>query len=158
MKLAVCAVVTALFVCTVSVGHAKKKVTEPIVGPDLEATSLSVKSKTRNLVTSINNVTVSLKNIGDADAPNSQITYYLSLDDVLTTQVDALNPTVDTVLHTQSLGKVKAGKTKKSTLGGGHLKQAGATQGNYIIAVVDSKNNITEVDEWNNIVVSAPIK
>jgi hypothetical protein len=89
--------------------------------------------------------------------PLSRVEFYLSDDTVLTTATDEVTTVADTLLHSVSLGAVKSGKTKKRTLGGGHLKQANAVSGQYVIALVDSDNVLSETLESNNVVVSEPL-
>ena len=146
MSLAGAAICALLFTAT---AQAKKPGTVPVIGPDLAGTSISVKTKCTPTTCSVNNLTVNVRNLGDADAPNTRISFYLSADDVLTTQSDGMN-VVDIPLHTQSLGTVKAGKTKKRTLGGGLLKKAGYVGGSYIFVVLDSDDTLVEADETNN--------
>jgi hypothetical protein len=123
-------------------------------GPaELEATAISVKSQTPGTV---NNLSVSVRNNGGQSA-NAAVEFYLSDDETLTTTPDALSSTTDVLLHRVSLGSVQAGRTKKKTLGGGHLKQASAASGMYVIAYVDAENQLVESDELNNIVASDPL-
>ena len=133
-----------------------KKPTEADGPPDLEALSITIKSNCKSSPCKINNVSLSVGNNG-GNASNSRVEFYLSDDTVLTTATDEVTTVADTLLHSVSLGAVKAGKTKKRTLGGGHLKQASAASGQYVIALVDSDNVLSETLESNNIVVSEPL-
>ncbi len=125
--------------------------------PDLSGESISFKTKCNGTTCTLNNLTFVVRNSGDGDMPNSSVSFYLSSDAVLTTETSELNPIADNLIRIQSLGKVKAGKTKKRTLGGGLLKKLGAIQGQYIIAVVDSNQSVLEFDELNNVFVSEPL-
>ena len=62
----------------------------------------------------------------------------------------------DTLIHRQSLGTVKAGKEKSRTIGGGLINRY-ETTGMYIIALIDSANQVAESDENNNVLVSDPL-
>ena len=137
--------------------QAKKPGTVPVIGPDLAVYSFGLKTKCGPATCAVNNATLVVRNEGDADVANCRVTFYLSTDTTLTTQTDALNPVADIPLHTQSLGTVKAGRTKKRTLGGGLLKKASPASGNYVIAEIDSDNAIEEANELNNIISSKEI-
>lgn len=119
--------------------------------PDLTGRSFTLKTKTRGTSTTVNNATVIIANEGDGDSSNTRVQYYLSDDAVYTT--DPLLGTPDSLFHTVSLGKVKANKTKKRTIGGGLFKNL-SPSGKFIIAVIDPDNIITESNETNNTVVS----
>jgi len=118
---------------------------------DLEGTTITVKAKcTSGSTCKIKNVTLLVQNNGDEDTSNSRVAFYLSDDTVLTTETD-------TLLHESALGKVKVGKAKKRTLGGGVIKKAGAVSGKYIIGVADSTEVLAETNELNNNVASEPL-
>ncbi len=121
-------------------------------GIDLLGNSFTYKVKQKQGVTSVNNLTFYIANQGDSDAPNSRIEYWLSDDAVFNEVADPMVPgsTADVLIHTQSLGKVKSGKTKKRTVGGGLLKGLGVLTGKYYIAVIDADNVLLEADEVNN--------
>lgn len=154
----VCAAVAATILAAAT-ADAKKPGNSPSVpGIDLAAGSFSVKAKSKKGVMSVNNFSLSVLNVGDTDAKNSRIEFWLSADDVLTTTSDPMTSTVaDQIIHTQSLGTVKAGSAKKRTVGGGLLKQLNAASGQYIIAVIDADDSVAEVDEFNNVAVSSPL-
>lgn len=122
-----------------------------VQGIDLVPVSMNFKVKSKQGVNQINNFSFYIANVGDTDAPNSRVEFYLSADPVFSPIDDPLNPTdvPDVLIHSQSLGKVKAGKSKKRTVGGGHLKQIQASLGGlpltgYVIAVIDSTNVVAE--------------
>jgi subtilase family serine protease len=117
---------------------------------DLEGTTITVKAKCTSDTCKIKNATLLVQNNGDEDTSNSRVAFYLSDDIILTT-------VTDTLLHESSLGKVKVGKAKKRTLGGGHIKKAGPVSGKYIIAVVDSTDVLAETNELNNNFTSEPL-
>jgi hypothetical protein len=126
---------------------------------DLAGSAITFKVKTKPTGSQINNFTLWVDNLGDADAQNSRVEFWLSDDNVLTTSVDPLATipvAVDTLIHTQSLGKIKAGRSKKRTVGGGHLKKLVLLPGQSIFAVVDADNTVVELDELNNI-LGAPL-
>jgi hypothetical protein len=104
---------------------------------DLVTTNITFKLKCDATTCTVNNLSVYIENQGTADAGNSSVQYWLSTDDVLSTDTDAL-------IHTVSTGKIKAGKIKKRTLGGGLLKQAQANSGEYVIVVLDSAAVVDE--------------
>ena len=111
--------------------------------PDLHATTMSFKTKCDATTCTVKNLTVLIENQGSGDAANATLDYYLSDDNVLTTETD-------TFVHRVSLGKVKAGKIKKRTLGGGLLKQHSAGSGQYVFVVIDADNSLVETDDTNN--------
>jgi len=123
---------------------------------DLAVDSFTSKTKTKNEVTSLNNVTVYISNLGDTDAKKARIDWYVSADDILTTATD--NPTTppDTLVHSQAIGTVKPGKLKKRTLGGGLLKKLDFQSGDNLFVVLDSSYVLEETDEVNN-VLSTPL-
>lgn len=124
--------------------------TPPTSGtPDLQATSMTFKTKCNDTTCTVKNLTVLIANNGTGDASNTSLDYYLSDDNNLTTETD-------TFVHRVSLGKVKAGKTKRRTLGGGLLKQHNAVSGQYVFVVIDADNTLAETDDSNN-TFSAPI-
>lgn len=125
--------------------------------PDLAGAGIVVKSKSNATTSTINNLTLLIDNNGSGDAANSRVEFYLSDDTTLTTTPDELTSVTDTLIHSQSVGTVKANRTKKRTLGGGLLKKAGATTNQHVIAVLDSTNLLEESDETNNVFVSDPL-
>lgn len=124
----------------------------PVAGgtPDLSPASIELKVKCKETSCTVKNFRLYVDNIGDGDAKNSRIHYFLSDDTSLSTETDVL-------IHQHSLGAIKAGKTKKKTVGGGVLKNAGAVPGQYVIALVDADEQTTETDENNNVAVSPPL-
>ncbi|MGI8905253.1 MAG: CARDB domain-containing protein [Candidatus Sumerlaeaceae bacterium] len=117
---------------------------QPVAGtPDLQTTSITFKTKCKETTCTIKNVTTLIENIGTGDAANTSLDYYLSADNILTTETD-------TFVHRVSLGKVKAGKTKKRTLGGGLLKQHNVVSGQYLFVVIDADGTLVELDDTNN--------
>jgi subtilase family serine protease len=116
--------------------------------PDLLVSGITFKTKCDATTCTVNNVTTYVSNVGEGDADSSKLEYYLSNDDVLTT--DPLSPDADVFIHAVSMGKVKAGKIKKRTLGGGLLKQANMTMGQYLFVVLDADQQVTELSEDNN--------
>lgn len=133
---------------TLAVAPVISLATPPAQGtPDLAPASITFKTKIKDGVESVKNFTLLVDNLGDGKAENTRLHYYLSDDDVLSTETDLL-------FHQHSLGAVKVGKTKKKTVGGGVLKQAGAVSGQYVLAVVDAEEAVEELDEENNVVVS----
>ena len=133
-------------------GNGNPNTTVP--GTDLVPVSMNFKVKNKQGVNQINNFSFYIANIGDTGAPNSRVDFYLSADSLFSPVDDPLNPAdvPDVLIHSQSLGKVKAGKSKKRTVGGGHLKQIQAGLGDvplsgYIIAVIDSTNVLLETGD-----------
>lgn len=126
-------------------------------GPDLVGESIQFKIKCKQGLCQLNNFRLMVKNQGDVDMPNSRVEFWLSDDTLLDTITDPETFLSDTLIHTQSLGKIKAGKTKKRTVGGGHLKQLGAVSGQHIIAVVNPGGVVPELDALNNEYLSAPL-
>jgi hypothetical protein len=117
----------------------------PVPGPvDLTVTDITSKTKCDDTTCTIKNLTVLIQNTGTGDAANAALDYYVSADNTLTTETDRF-------VHRVSLGKIKAGKTKKRTLGGGLLKQANAVSGQFIFAVIDADNTLAESNDNNNI-------
>ncbi len=151
----VCAAV-AVMIAAAGSADAKKPVTPggpnvTVQGTDLVPMSMSFKVKSKNGINQINNFSFYIANVGDTDAPNSRVEFWLSSDTLFSPVDDPLNPTdvPDVLIHSQSLGKVKAGKSKKRTVGGGHLKQIQSVLGDVpltgnIIAVIDSTNVVAE--------------
>lgn len=123
-------------------------------GPaDLSATSITLKIK----ADTVKNATLHVTNNG-GKALNSVVEFYLSEDETLTTTPDELTSTADLLLHRVSLGTVQAGRTKKKTLGGGHLKKADVpTSGKILIGLVDAENSVAETTETNNLGFSPPL-
>lgn len=117
--------------------------------PDLQATSMTFKTKCNTTTCTVKNLTVLITNNGTGDASNASLDYYLSDDSTLTTETD-------TFVHRVALGKVKAGKTRKRTLGGGLLKQHDAGSGDYVFVVIDADGVTSETNENNN-TFGAPI-
>lgn len=141
-----------------AVGLAKRPGTVgPDDAPDLTGRSISFRVKCKETSCTVNNLTLTVDNDGSADAPNTRVEFYLSDDATYTTTPDELSPTVDRLIHRQALGTVKARKFKKRTVGGGLLKKAQATTGQYVIAVLDADEQTSETDESNNVFVSDPI-
>lgn len=155
MKIAIAAMVACMTLALAPQCQAKGKPTPggAVEGIDLAGLRFDIKAKSKQGTTSVNNFTLWLINQGNQDASNSRVEFYLSDDAVLTTQTNVMDPltTVDQLIHTQALGKVKAGRTKKRTVGGGLLKQLSATSGQYIFAVIDADDDLLEADEQNNI-------
>lgn len=161
LKVAVAAAVVAL-VPAYSIAKKPVKPGKPgsgIGAPDLTGKSITFKTKCTETSCTVNNLTLTVENAGDADAKNSRVEFYLSDDATYTTTPDELSPTVDKLVHRQALGTVKAGKFKKRTVGGGLLKkgQTVPTTGKYVIAVLDADNDTSESNELNNVFISEPI-
>jgi len=148
-----CAIVVASSATTALQAKPKAPSTGSI---ELSVDEFTSKTKTKKGITSLNNVTVYVNNVGDTDAKKARIEWYVSDDDILTTATD--NPTTppDTLIHSQALGNVKAGKAKKRTLGGGHLKGLTPGTGQYLFVLVDSTYVIDEENELDNI-LSTPL-
>jgi hypothetical protein len=103
---------------------------------DLVTTDAFIKIKCDDTTCTVKKVTIYIENEGTADA-STTLQYWLSSDDVF-------SPGTDTLLHTVATGKIKAGKIKKRTLGGGLLKHANASSGQYVIVVLDEGNTVDE--------------
>src|SRR5688500_7097614 len=111
MKWLYCVAVAATAMIAGS-AFAQNPVAVPItqMGIDLFGHSFDYKAKEKKGVVSVNNFTFYIANQGDTDAPNSRIEYWLSDDAVFNEVPDPMDPasTADVLIHTQSLGKVKA--------------------------------------------------
>lgn len=93
-----------------------------------------------------------LSNTGSATAVNgARVEWWLSNDDVLTTEHSGTFVEVDRMIASQSIGKVKAGRQIKRTLGGGALKGQVLRPGQYLFAVVDPDGVVPELDKSNNV-------
>ena len=114
-----------------------------VPGINLVGEDFRFKAKNKQGVTTLNNFSFTVANVGDTDASNSRIEFWLSDGDAATTPI-----------HTQSLGKIKAGSFKKRTVGGGLLKQVDAASGQYIVAVIDSTGLVLETNEFDNVTTS----
>ena len=92
---------------------------------------------------------LSIKNIGNKNAPSSFVRFYLSDD---AQYIGGL----DIFLKQVATGAVKAGKNMIKTLS--YSFPLGETaSGKYIIAVIDAGNTVAESNESNNYVVYGPI-
>lgn len=92
--------------------------------------------------------TLSIQNVGIADASSSLVRFYLS--------DDAAYNEGDMFLKQVSTGTLKVGKSKNVTLSYSFPIGISATD-KYIIAVIDADNTIVEFNESNNIIVYGPI-
>ena len=92
--------------------------------------------------TRVLNATLEVANYGTLAAPNSLVEFYLSDDDLLSTDTDKR-------VHRQALGGIEPGQVKKRTLGGGLFGKA-PVSGKYLIAVVDATDLVAECDETSN--------
>lgn len=86
-----------------------------------------------------------IQNIGNRDAPSSQVSVYLSDD-------DKYDRGAETVLKPITTGKIPAGATKSKNLSF-NLPVGMTASGKYIIAVIDEANVINEIDKKNNVIV-----
>lgn len=149
---ALCAVTAAAFVAVPLPASAKPRPHEPgqpTGSPDLVGVSITFKTKADATTTTLNNAKFVAKNQGDAKAANSVVQFFVSDDNVLSTETD-------TLIHQVDLGAVQKNKTKKRTVGGGHF--AGQSMsGKRVIAVLDALEQIPESDENNNVFVSDPL-
>jgi len=159
MKVLLSSLMAVAIAGSVTTAEAKKPKPNTGVGIDLSAEKIVFKTKCKGEeFCKVNNFSLTVANLGAEDVKNTRVEFYLSDDNILTTTTDALNPVADTLIHTQSLGKMKAGAKKKRTVGGGLLKKLAPQAGQYVIGVVDANYNIEELDEVNNIIVSDPLK
>ena len=92
---------------------------------------------------------LNIQNIGNEKAYASALRFYLSNDDEYDTG--------DTLLKEKSTGKVKVGKSKKKNLK--YKFSIGETaSGQYVIAVIDADNEISEMNENNNNISYGPFE
>jgi hypothetical protein len=90
-----------------------------------------------------------VRNVGVERAPTPFLTmFYLSPDPVLSSD--------DILLATKATGKLRSGKGKKRKWKVVH-SSIRSTQYQYVIAVVDSSNAVTEENERNNRIVFGPL-
>ncbi len=112
--------------------------------PDLTGTwtSMTQTCKTKkNRTTCKIKGTLSIQNIGTRSATTSFVRYYLSTDNAYDTN--------DTFLKQVATGKVKVNKPKTKKLSYSFPIGQSAS-GQYVIAVIDADNTITESNETNN--------
>jgi hypothetical protein len=93
--------------------------------------------------------TLVVENTGYKDVPSSSVYFYLSED-------GRVDPPIDTYVKKSSTGKVKFEDNKNITFSY-RFPYGVSVSGKYIIAVLDLKNKVLEVDEDNNIVMSGEI-
>jgi hypothetical protein len=117
------------------------------IAPDLRATWTSLiqvctaKCKVKG--------TLDIQNIGNMDAPSSNVRFYLS--------DDGINYTEDSFLKQIATGKIKPGTTKTKTFS--HAFSTGqSASGRYVVAVVDKTDTIAEADEANNHAAAVPMQ
>ena len=159
MKVLLSSMLAIAIVGTAVTVEAKKPNPNTGVGIDLSAEKIVFKTQCKGEdVCKVNNFSLTVANLGAEDIKNTRVEFYLSDDDILTTLTDEITTVADTLIHTQSLGAMKAGKTKKRTVGGGLLKKLAPQAGQYVIGVVDANYDIEELDEINNIIISDPLK
>ncbi|NWF76913.1 MAG: Ig-like domain-containing protein, partial [Nitrospirae bacterium] len=119
-------------------------VTQTVNLPDLTGQWLTMtqtcKAKKTGTKCKING-TLSIQNIGTQNATTSFVRYYLSTDNTYDSQ--------DTFLKQVATGKVKVGKPKTKKLSYSFSSGQSAS-GQYVIAVIDADNTITESNETNN--------
>ena len=84
----------------------------------------------------------------EATAVRSQVAFYLSEDEVLGAD--------DTLLTTEKVRVLEAGK-EQEVAWKAKLRGLEDVLGAFVIAVVDSLDDVPEADETNNVVVSAPV-
>ncbi|NWF76691.1 MAG: hypothetical protein HXY53_09035, partial [Nitrospirae bacterium] len=93
--------------------------------------------------------TLNIQNTGNETASSSALRFYLSND--------AVYDADDILLKESSTGKVKAGMSKDKKLK--YKLPIGETaSGQYVIAVIDADNTITESNETNNAVTYGPFE
>ena len=92
--------------------------------------------------------TLTLSNVGDRDASSFFVSFFVS--------DNATYEDGDAMLKWVSLGKVKARMSKVIKLNYNFPLGQNAS-GKYIIAVIDSFNSVSEVDETNNVIAYGPI-
>jgi hypothetical protein len=140
---------TSLLVCAVA-----SLCTYGYAGPvppsaDLAGTTITLKLKcTAEGGCNVKNATFVFQNAGVVDADNSFVEFWLSDDTTLSTDTD-------TLVHRVATGKVKAGKSKKKTMGGGLLQQF--TMNKHILGVLDADHTVGESNENNNVFASDPL-
>ena len=112
-------------------------------GPDLTAMWGSIRIRPGITI----NASLTVKNIGTAEAASTVVRVYVSTDPVL----DA----GDYPIGYQRLAPIKSGKSRLYRLS--YTSPPGVDwSGRYLIAFVDSDLQIDEMSEQNNIVVSIP--
>lgn len=89
---------------------------------------------------------LTIRNIGTEDAGNFKVAYYLSDDNVLDGG--------DSLIKTKTIRSLPAGNSQKLQF---IYQSKDPLQGKFIIAEVDSDNQVLESDEGNNIVTSPQI-
>lgn len=117
-------------------------------GPDLTgawATQMRLRTKAARSSTKISAVFLA-KNIGDRDAGQSRLKYYLSSDATLDSG--------DTQLKQEDLGTIKAGETKRRQFS---ANVNSPVTGKFLIAFVDANQNVAETNENNNTVIYGPL-
>ena len=121
-------------------------------GPDLTGIWTSITQTCKNTSKGIKckiKGKLTIQNTGNQDALTSVVKYYLSNDNIFDGG--------DSFLKNVSTGKIKIDKSKIKTLSYSFAAGTSLT-GKYIIAVLDSDNQITELDETNNNVVYGPLQ
>ena len=151
MKLGLSALCALLVVGASASLQAKPPVTSGNIDLAVDSFTSKTKTKTKNEVTSLKNVTVYVSNLGDTDAKKARIDWYVSADDILTTATDNETTPADTLVHSQAIGTVKPGKLKKRTLGGGLLKNMDYDSSSSLFVVLDSTYVLDETNEENNV-------
>ena len=89
-----------------------------------------------------------VRNVGQQEAKSSFIGYYLSDNGDFESS--------DTFLKKAATGKIKAGKSKNTSISYS-FKPGDSAAGKYIIAVIDAGNAVAEADETNNNISFGPL-
>jgi len=120
-------------------------------GPDLTGTWTSLVQTCRNSGKSFKckiKGKLSVRNAGQQEAKTSFVRYYLSDNSDFESS--------DTFLKKVATGKIKAGKSKVTSISYSFPKGSSAS-GKYIIAVIDAGNTVVEADETNNNISFGPL-
>ncbi|MFA6056194.1 MAG: CARDB domain-containing protein [Thermodesulfovibrionales bacterium] len=120
-------------------------------GPDLTGTWTSLVQTCRNSGKSFKckiKGKLSVWNTGQQEAKSSFVSYYLSDNSAFESS--------DTFLKQTSTGKIKAGKSKNTSISYS-FKPGDSATGKYIIAVIDAGNTVAEPDETNNNISFGPL-
>jgi len=120
-------------------------------GPDLAGTWTSLVQTCRNSGKSFKckiKGKLVVRNAGQQEAKSSFVGYYLSDNSDFESG--------DTFLKKVATGKIKAGKSKNTSISYS-FKSGNSAAGKYIIAVIDAGNTVAESDETNNNISFGPL-
>ena len=120
-------------------------------GPDLTGTWTSLVQTCRNSRKGVKckiKGKLSVRNAGQQEAKSSFVGYYLSDNSDFESS--------DTFLKKAATGKIKAGKSKNTSISYS-FKPGDSAAGKYIIAVIDAGNTVAEPDEANNNISFGPL-